>query len=174
VHGLQLWIALPLAHEDAEPAFEHTPSDAIPTVELERAHVRVLVGTAFGATSPVRSLADFVYADVVLEAGAEIELPSSHAERGAYVVAGAVCAGGAVHEPGRMLVFSPETKARVRAESASRVAFVAGAPLDAPRHIEWNFVSSDKARIEQAKDDWKNGRFPKVPGDEAEHIPLPE
>ena len=174
LNGLQLWVALPLAHEETDPAFHHYAGDSLPSLEESRAQLRVLAGSAYGATSPVHTFSPLFYVDVTMPAGCELAVPPEHEERAAYVVEGAIDCGAERAEPGRMLVFTPRTDARLRAVLDSRVVLIGGAPIDGKRHIFWNFVSSSQDRIEQAKLDWKQQRFPKVPGDEAEHIPLPE
>jgi hypothetical protein len=174
VNGLQLWVALPLAHEESEPAFRHHPANTLPEVEVTGARVRVLAGSAYGATAPVHTFSPLFYVDVAMPAGCELPLPPEHEERASYVVEGALACGSERAEPGRMLVFAPGAEVRLRAEADARIVLVGGAPIDGKRHIGWNFVSSSKDRIEQAKSDWKEGRFPKVPGDEVEFVPLPE
>ncbi|MFW5876618.1 MAG: pirin family protein [Myxococcota bacterium] len=173
VDGLQLWVALPLADEETAPAFHHHPADTLPALEREGARLRVLAGTAYGETSPVRTFSPLFYVDAALPAGCALPLPHEHEERAAYVTHGSVTCGAERAQPGRMLVFTPGADAVLRAESDARVVLVGGAPMDGPRHIWWNFVSSSKERIEQAKRDWKERRFPEVPGD-AGFVPLPE
>ena len=125
-------------------------------------------------TSPVNTFSPLFYADVVLPAGRELPLPHEREERAAYVIDGTIACGSERAERGRMIVFAPGAHMALHAITDARIALLGGAPLDGERHIWWNFVSSSKDRIEQAKEDWKEGRFPKVPGDEAEFIPLPE
>jgi redox-sensitive bicupin YhaK (pirin superfamily) len=122
----------------------------------------------------VKTLSPLFLVDVVMAGGTAFSLPVEHAERALYVVDGAVDCGAARTEAGRMLVFAPGASVMVHAEASARLVLLGGAPLDGPRHIDWNFVSSSRARIEQAKRDWKEGRFPKVPGDDVEFVPLPE
>ena len=174
IDGLQLWVALPLRHEETEPEFHHHPARDLPAVDVAGTRVRVLAGSAFGETSPVRTLSPLFYADAAIPGGSELPLPDEHEERAAYVVSGSVECGNERAERGRMLVFAPGAAATLRAVSDARVALIGGAPIDGERHIFWNFVSSSRARIEQAKRDWRDGRFPKVPGDEQEFIPLPD
>ncbi len=174
VNGLQLWVALPLAHEETEPDFHHHEATTLPELEVAGARLRVLAGRAYGQTSPVRTFAPLFYVDVRMPAGGELLVPSDHQERAAYVVDGAVTCGNERAERGRMLVFATGADVALRAATDARIALLGGAPMDGERHIWWNFVSSSKARIEQAKRDWKEGRFPKVPGDDVEFIPLPE
>jgi redox-sensitive bicupin YhaK (pirin superfamily) len=174
LHGLQLWVALPLAHEEDAPAFHHHPAATLPLLDLAGARIRLLAGNAYGRTSPVETLSPLFYAEVALPAGGDLALPGEHAERAAYVVDGAVGVGQERAGPGRMLVFATGAKAVLHALADARIALIGGAPVDGERHIWWNFVSSANARIEEAKRDWKENRFPKVPGDEADSIPLPE
>jgi redox-sensitive bicupin YhaK (pirin superfamily) len=171
-HGLQLWTALPLAHEEDEPSFVHTPADAIPQVDVEGAHVRVLVGSAFGATSPVEALAQTLYLDVRLAAGASIELPPLAAEMAIYPVEGNLVIDSATLPVRTMAVLRAGEATRVHAQGAARFVVIGGEPLDAPRHMWWNFVSSRKERIVAASEDWQEMRLGRVPGD-SEFIPLP-
>jgi redox-sensitive bicupin YhaK (pirin superfamily) len=174
LHGLQLWVALPRAHEETEPAFFHHPGDTLPEVEHGAARLRVLVGEAFGARSPVKTFSPTFYVDATIPAGAELRVPGEHAERAAYVVDGSITCGAEHAEPGRMLVFARGAEIVLRATRAARLVLVGGAPIDGERHIWWNFVSSSTERMEQAKRDWREDRFGKVHGDEVERIPLPE
>lgn len=171
MNGLQLWVGLPVAHEETEPEFHQHPAATLPSLEIAGARIRVLAGSAFGERSPVKTFTPLFYADVALPAGCELPVPNEHEERAAYVIDGTVTAGT---ERGRMLVFTPGADVALYASTEARIALLGGAPLDGERHIWWNSVSSSKARIEQAKQDWKEGRFPKFPDDEAEFIPLPE
>lgn len=171
--SLQLWVALPLAEEESEPSFQHHPSDTLPELERDGARIRVLAGTAFGATSPVRTLSPLFFVEVRLPQGAAIELPTDYPERAAYVVSGAVTCGRERIEAHSLGVLAPDARPRLQAESDTRLVLLGGAPLEGPRFIEWNFVASSKARIERAKDDWRNRRFPSIPGDDQEFIPLP-
>jgi len=172
--GLQLWVALPRTHEETDPEFHHHPARDLPSGTIGDTRIRVLAGSAFGRTSPVRTFSPLFYVDAAMPAGSELPLPDEHEERAAYVVSGAIECGRERAERGRMLVFTPGAAATLRAVSDARVALVGGAPIDGERHLFWNFVSSSRARIEQAKRDWREGRFPKVPGDEQEFIPLPD
>ena len=173
LHGLQLWVALPKAHEETAPSFHHHPGASLPEIERDGVRLRVLVGTAYGARSPVETLSSQFYVDAMLPAGGELPLPSEHEERAVYVVEGVLLCGSEGAKAGRMLVFTKGARVVLRTEQPCRVVLLGGAPLDGPRYIDWNFVSSSKERIEQAKRDWRDGRFPKVPGDEVEFIPLP-
>jgi len=171
---MQLWVALPLAEEETAPSFQHHPSSTIPTVDRRGARLRIIAGSAYGQTSPVSVLSPLFYVEAQLEDGAVLPLPDEHRERAVYVVSGALSVDGKPYGEGRMLVFREGTAARVQALEPSRLLLLGGAPLDGERHIWWNFVSSSLERIERAKDDWRKGRFPKVPGDETEFTPLPD
>ncbi len=170
-HGLQLWVALPAADEEMAPAFVHTPAAALPELEVGGARLRVLVGTAFGARSPVLVRSPMLYLDIRLSAGDAFPLPPAE-ERAVYVVEGAAQLDGADLPPGQMVVLDADSEPMLSADAEARVVLIGGAPLG-HRHIWWNFVSSRKDRIVQAADDWAAGRFPAVPG-ETEFIPLPE
>jgi len=170
-HGLQLWVALPEADEGIAPAFQHVPAADIPALEVGGARLRVLVGSAFGATSPVAVRSPTLYLDIALSAGDALPLPPAE-ERALYVVEGAATLDGQPLAPERMVVLQPGEEPLLAAEGEARVVLVGGAPLG-HRHLWWNFVSSRKERLVQAADDWAAGRFPAVPG-ETEFIPLPE
>jgi hypothetical protein len=173
-HGLQLWTALPLAHEEADPAFSHTPADAIPECSVDDARVRVLVGEAFGVKSPVPSLSPAVYLDLQLPAGGHVALPASlGAELAVYPVEGDIEVDGEAVPQRRMVVLQPGLASIVTAPAGARVVVVGGEALDAPRQMWWNFVSSRKERILQASEDWTAMRMGTVPGDDEEFIPLP-
>lgn len=171
VHGLQLWLALPVTDEETDPAFHHTPSTDIPAVAVDGVPARVLMGTAFGVTSPVKVFAQTLYVEAELQAGQSLVLPDAP-QRAVYVAQGQVRVGNTDVGQHAMAVLRSDS-VTVNAQVASRVAVIGGEPLG-HRFLEWNFVSSRKERIEQAKQDWVGGRFPKVPGDETEFIPLPQ
>ena len=170
-HGLQLWCALPAEHEEDEPSFVHTPASAIPAVEQGGATVRVLIGEAFGARSPVATLSPTLYLDIALSAGAALALPAAAPERAVYAVDGDIQLDGESVPAGTMAVLAPDSEPLLCAAAGARLALIGGAPLG-HRHMVWNFVSSRRERIVQAQDDWEAQRFPKVPG-ETEFIPLP-
>jgi redox-sensitive bicupin YhaK (pirin superfamily) len=171
-HGLQLWTALPRAHEEDEPFFEHTPASAIPQVQLGDAQVRLLVGKAFGQASPVGAQSPTLYLDVRLPAGGLLELPALAPELAVYPVQGDLLLDGEGLAACTMALLQPGRPVRIAAPSGARLAVVGGEPLDGPRHMWWNFVSSSKERILQAADDWAAQRMGQVPGD-SEFIPLP-
>lgn len=173
LHGLQCWVALPAADEESAPAFMHHDAAALPVDEAEGKSVRVVAGTLFGRTSPLKTASDTLFADVVLEAGARLPLDDAAEERAIYLVSGEVDVAGDRFAPGQLLVFRPGDRITVTALTAARLAILGGAAMDGPRYIWWNFVSSRKDRIETAKADWKANRFDPVPG-ESEFIPLPE
>jgi redox-sensitive bicupin YhaK (pirin superfamily) len=171
-HGLQLWTALPLEHEEAEPSFSHTPAAAIPECSVGDARVRVLVGEAFGLRSPVPALSPTLYLDVWLPAGGQMELPPIAPEQAVYAVEGALLLDGEPLPERQMAVLRQGEPVELTAPAGARLVVVGGTPLDAPRHMWWNFVSSRKDRILAASADWEAMRMGTVPGD-SEFIPLP-
>ncbi len=174
LHGLQLWVALPMKDEETAPAFAHTAATEIPGLRENGLMLRVVAGTLHGLTSPVATSWKTIFAEAHLEAGTILPLGAEHEERAVYVVAGEIEIGGVGHGPERLLVLKPGDRIEVKAASDAHVIVVGGAAMDGPRHIWWNFVSSRKERIEAAKADWKAGRFDLVPGDTTEFIPLPD
>jgi len=171
--GIQSWVALPARDEETEPAFVHHPAATLPVIEGEGTNLRLIAGTLLGARAPASTFSDMFYADVLLSPGARLALPAEHEERAAFLVEGAVDLAGEAHAPGQLLVFRPGAAVVLAAAAGARLMLLGGAPLDGPRHIWWNFVSSSPQRIEAAKADWKAGRFGQVVG-EKEFIPLPE
>jgi hypothetical protein len=174
IHGLQMWVALPQAKEEIEPGFAHHVIDEFPMVRDDGLFARVVVGSLYGVKSPVPTVHETMFGNVLLRTGAKIPLDADHEERAVYVVDGTIDIAGDKFEPGRLLVFKPGDKITITAASDTHFVILGGAPMDGPRHIWWNFVSSRKERIEQAKAEWTAGHFGKVPGDEIEFIPLPE
>jgi redox-sensitive bicupin YhaK (pirin superfamily) len=173
LHGLQCWVALPGEHEEMAPAFDHYDQTALPVVGGEGKTVRIVAGAMFGARAPVRTASDTLFADARLERGTTLPLDATHEERAIYVVSGEIDVQGDRFASGRLLVFRPGDRITVGAATDAHVIILGGAAMDGPRYIWWNFVSSRKDRIEQAKADWKAGRFATVAGD-SEFIPLPE
>jgi redox-sensitive bicupin YhaK (pirin superfamily) len=171
--GLQSWIALPAGREEIAPSFQHYGADSLPTVQDKGFRARVIAGHSFGATSPVEMVSPWFYVEVSLDAGMSVPLDADHEERAIYVVEGEIEIAGDRHEAPQLLVFRPGDRITVRATKPTRMMFLGGDALEGARHIWWNFVSSSKERIEQAKQDWKTGRFDPVPN-EHEFIPLPE
>lgn len=172
IGGIQSWVALPEQYEESEPFFKHHTEGELPFIDGEGKRVRVIAGTLFGKQSPVQTYSELFYADVRLDAGASLPLDAGHEERGVYLVSGTIEVGRETHEAGRLLYFRPGASVTIRAKTTARFMLLGGAVLG-PRHVWWNFVSSRKERIEQAKEDWKAGRFGTVPGDDKEFIPLP-
>jgi len=174
VSGIQSWVALPRQHEETSPSFAHHATDELPVVEDGGAHVRLIAGALYGERSPVQTLSEMFYADVTLDEGAAIEVPATHEERAAYVVDGAVRIDRTDFDAAQLIVLKPGRAVSISGSRApARLMLLGGEPMDGPRHIWWNFVSSSRERIEQAKADWQSGRFEPVPG-ETEFIPLPE
>jgi len=174
IHGLQMWVALPAAKEEMDAGFAHHKIDEFPLVRDDGTFMRVIVGSLYGVQSPVPTLHETIFANGLLRAGASLPLDADHEERALYIVDGTIDIAGDKFEAGRLLVFKPGDKITVKAVTDAHFVIVGGAPMDGPRHIWWNFVSSRKERIEQAKAEWTAGHFGKVPGDEIEFIPLPE
>jgi hypothetical protein len=174
IHGLQLWVALPLADEEIAPAFAHTAAVDIPQLNENGMVLRVVTGAMHGLRSPVITSWDTLFADIYLKAGTTLPLDAEHEERAVFVIAGEIEIGSDRHGPERLLILRPGDRVAVRAVGDAHIIVVGGAAIDGPRHIWWNFVSSRKDRIDAAKADWKAGRFEQVPGDTAEFIPLPE
>ncbi|MBX3607542.1 MAG: pirin family protein [Piscinibacter sp.] len=170
-HGLQLWCALPAEHEEDEPSFQHTPAQALPEVVLPDAAVRVLIGSAFGATSPIATLSPTLYLDIALASGGSIAIPDAAQERAVYSTDADIELGGQAVPACTMAVLPAHGQPVLHAKGGARVVVIGGAPLG-HRFMVWNFVSSRKERIAQAQDDWEAQAFAKVPG-ETEFIPLP-
>ncbi len=173
IFGIQSWVALPEAHEETAPGFQHFSAESLPLVEDNDIGARIIAGKAFGAKSHVSTLSDWFYVDVTLAAGAKAPLDPDHEERAVYIADGEIEIAGKRFEAPQLLVFKPGQRITVTATKPARLMFLGGAALEGPRYVWWNFVSSRKERIEQAKEDWKNGRFEKVAG-ETEFIPLPD
>ena len=172
--GIQTWIALPSAKEEMDPAFEHVPKAALPVVEGGGASARIVMGTLWGATSPVTCHSPTIYADIALEAGGAMPIDPEADERAIYLAEGEAWLDGVQLELSTLYVLRPGIAATLRSASGGHVMLCGGAPLDGPRHVFWNFVSSRRDRINQAKEDWKAGRFILPPDDHDEFIPLPE
>jgi redox-sensitive bicupin YhaK (pirin superfamily) len=173
LHGLQLWVALPKAYEEIAPSFQHCKAENIPVPELNGSRLRVVAGTAYGATSPAQVLSPLFYVDANLEPHSELPLPDDYAERAAYILDGMVSCDGVPHSAGEMLVFQEDKSGSITALTPAQVMLLGGEPLDGERYIWWNFVSSSQDRIQLAKDAWQNRQFSTIPGDNVEFIPLP-
>ncbi|PTL80530.1 pirin family protein [Vitiosangium sp. GDMCC 1.1324] len=173
LYGIQAWVALPKQHEETAPSFVHHAADTLPFIEGEGVRLHLIAGELYGKRSPVQTLSDMFYADAALEEGAGLVLPARHEERGLYLVEGSVEIDGTEFNPGELLVFRKGSEISFQATSPARMMLLGGEPMDGPRYIYWNFVSSSKERLEEAKADWKAKRFAAVPH-ETEFIPLPE
>jgi redox-sensitive bicupin YhaK (pirin superfamily) len=171
--GIQTWIALPRAKEEIDPAFEHVPKDRLPVVEGGGARARVVMGSLWGAASPVTCHSETIYADIRLEAGGAMPVDAGVDERAIYVAEGEASLDGLRLEGSVLYVLAPGVAATLRSAGGAHVMLCGGAPLDGPRHVWWNFVSSSRERINQAKEDWRAGRFILPPDDDGEFIPLP-
>jgi redox-sensitive bicupin YhaK (pirin superfamily) len=173
IFGAQIWVALPRDKEECAPSFEHYGADAVPVLEEDRVITRVIAGSLFGARSAVRISSPLLYAESQLEPGAVLRLPADHDERAAFVVEGSATIADRALRSGEIAFFRPGADVLLRANGErTRLLVLGGQPLDGPRHISWNFVSSSKARLAQAEDDWRHQRFPRIPGETA-YIPLP-
>ncbi|MDT0576959.1 pirin family protein [Croceicoccus sp. F390] len=173
LHGIQTWMALPVDAEESEPEFTHLEADALPVHEADGVWMRLIAGRAFGLQSPLQTASETFYADVKLQAGQSSELDFIAEERGLYTVEGEIQIAGETFSPGQLLVLKDGEKVAVTARSDARFMLLGGASMGDNRYIWWNFVSSSRERIEQAKQDWTEGRFDTVPGDDKEFIPLP-
>jgi len=174
MHGVQTWVALPKTHEETAPLFEHVAVGELPAWREGDASLRLIVGNYGGRTAPTTHFSPIFYVAVEMPAATKISVLPEHAERGVYVSEGAVTIGSRPLAVGDLAVLAAASPVEVLPSSAgAKLMLLGGATMDGPRHIWWNFVSSSKERIEQAKADWKEGRFARVPGD-SEFIPLPE
>ncbi|HTJ98051.1 MAG TPA: pirin family protein [Bordetella sp.] len=172
--GLQSWVALPASHEETDPGFVHYDAGAQALMEGEGVRVQIVAGSLFGQTSSVRTLSPLFLGDVALEAGARLQLDPEYEERAAYIARGEIEIDGQRFESGRLAVFAPGKAITLKATTAARVALLGGEPLDGPRYLWWNFVSSRRDRIQQAREDWERDRFGQtVPEDTTEFIPAP-
>lgn len=173
LHGLQLWMALPLQHERDAPSFEHTDATVLPQLDVDDARVRVVAGTAYGARSPVSAQGQLFYVDARIPRGGRLHVPEEHPQRAVYVLAGDVQANAQPLRVGELAVFEPGASVQLTADADSHVVMLGGAPLDAPRYLWWNYVASSEAFLQEARQAWRDKRYPMVDGD-AEFIPLPE
>jgi redox-sensitive bicupin YhaK (pirin superfamily) len=172
--GIQAWLALPKHAEESAPAFAHHGIGDLPRIEGEGKRVRLVMGEAYGRRSPVDFPHPTLYAEAVLAPGAVLPFDGIYDERAVYIASGEIDIAGDRFEAGRLLVFRPGDRISILALTQARLMVLGGEPMDGPRHIWWNFVSSSRDRIAAAKSDWKAGRFAVVPGDETEHIPAPD
>lgn len=172
--GIQTWIALPEAVEEMDPAFEHVTRADLPVIDGGGARARIIMGSLWGARAPTTVYADTIYADIALEAGGSIPIDAAADERALYLAHGQASVDGVPLDPTHLYVLRPGIAATLTSDAGARVMLCGGEAFAKPRHVWWNFVSSSRERINQAKHDWKAGRFPTVPGDDDEFIPLPE
>jgi redox-sensitive bicupin YhaK (pirin superfamily) len=174
ISGMQTWLALPDGKEEIDPAFEHVAADDLPLVEDAGVSARVIMGNLWGATAPVTQHAETIYADILLNEGAIIPIAAEADERAVLVAIGKAELDGQKLETHSLYVLAPGQEMTLRAKSDARIMLLGGEAFTTPRHAWWNFISSSRDRINQAKSDWKAGKFPIVPGDEKEWIPIPE
>jgi redox-sensitive bicupin YhaK (pirin superfamily) len=172
--GIQTWLALPDGREEIDPAFEHVPARDLPVIEAGGATARVIMGELWGARAPTTTYAGTIYADIVLSPGASVPIDAAADERAVYLAEGDAELEGLPLEPMRLYVLRPGVAATLRSASGGRAMLAGGDAFRTPRHVWWNFVSSSRERINEAKRAWKAGEFPKVPGDDKEWIPIPE
>jgi len=173
LHGIQAWVALPIELEETDARFEHYPESEIPEVELPGVDLTIIAGEAYGARSPVHTSSETIYVEADLEEGATLETPGEFDELAVYCVNGSVTVDGYELQPGQMAVLEPHTSATIAATVKSKVMLPGGATLEGERILWWNFVSSSRERLNQAKKDWRDRKFDEVPG-ESEFIPLPK
>lgn len=172
MHGLQVWVALPEEYEETGPEFHHYEPGDLPVVSLDNVTMTIIAGSLFASESPVRTFSPLFYVDVDMPAATTLQIPDDYAERAVHVIAGEVDINGRNVQPFNMVICREAESIRITAVQQSRLVIFGGAPIT-DRYLWWNFVSSSRARIEQAKQDWQQGRFDPVPG-ETESIPLPE
>jgi redox-sensitive bicupin YhaK (pirin superfamily) len=174
LYGMQTWLALPDGKEEVDPAFDHVAADGLPLIEDGAASARVLMGTLWGATAATPQHSPTIYADIELGAAGSIPIDADADERAVMVVGGNAELDGAALDPFTLYVLRPGHAARLSSANGGKVMLMGGEAFTTPRHVFWNFVSSSRDRLNQAKEDWKAQRFPLIPGDDQEFIPLPE
>ena len=171
LNGLQLWMALPDKYEEIAPEFHHYPNEEIPSITIDNINIRVMIGSAYGQQSPVKTFSETLYVEATMPAGSQLEVP--HASQCAvYIIHGEICIDEVLLTQYSMAILDTSKNIKIKASQDAQIAFIGGGDLG-KRYIEWNFVSSSKERIAKAKSDWKAGNFPLVPGDDEEFIPLP-
>lgn len=174
ISGMQTWLALPDGKEEIDPAFEHVAAAELPQIDDGGISARIIMGSLWGRTAPTTLHAETIYADIAMTAGATIPIDAEADERAILVAIGSASLDGEPLETHSLYVLEPGVPMTLHAETDARVMLLGGEAFKTPRHVWWNFVSSSRERINQAKDDWKADRFPKVAGDDKEFIPLPE
>ena len=172
--GIQTWLAMPEAAEEMDPAFEHVTKAQLPLIDAHGARTRIIMGSLWGETAPTTTYAGTIYADIRLDPGASIPIDDSAEERAIYLAMGEATLEGVPLEPQVLYVLRPGIAATLRSATGGRAMLCGGDAFATPRHVWWNFVSSSRDRIEQAKRDWRAGNFPLVPGDDIESIPIPD
>lgn len=172
-HGLQFWVALPKSLEQGPASFQHYAAALLPSHQGPGVRGTVIAGQAFGLRSPVQVSSPLIFLELHLDDGAEVSLPAEQEERALYLLSGTIEAEGGPYGPGQLLVLPPGPGS-IQAKGPTHLVLFGGAPLDGPRHLYWNFVASDPALLEAAKQAWREDRFPKIPGDDQERVPLPE
>lgn len=173
-HGLQSWVALPKEFEDMAPEFFHYSADALPVFDVPDVQMKLIAGRAFGHEAPTKIYSPLFYLEANLDAGASLNLPPDYRERALYLISGELRIGDDTVTPKTMPVFTAGNTVRIEAVQPSHIMLLGGEPLPEARYIDWNFVSSSKERILHAKEEWRAQRFPKIPGDDREFVPLPE
>lgn len=173
LHGIQSWVALPKSHEQTSASFNHTPKAALPVISMPGVEMRLIAGSAFGASAPTPVYSDIFYVAVEMTAGSAFEVPAEHEERGVYVVEGDVRVAGETVPPQQLALVRERSAVQIEAATAARLMLLGGGKMDGDRIIWWNFVASSRELVEAAKARWRDQQFPRVPG-ETEFIPLPE
>ncbi len=171
--GLQTWMALPVDLEEGAPAFTHMGRTELPLVDVEGVHARLIAGSALGASSPLKTASPTLYADITLSQGAQLPVPTEYIERAIYLLTGEISIDGNRFSAGQLVTLKRNQQIVIKASAPAQFMLFGGEPMDGPRYIWWNFVSSRLERIEAAKEEWSQGKFDTVPGDEEEFIPLP-
>jgi hypothetical protein len=172
--GLQTWLAMPKAKEEVEPGFEHTPAGDLPVIDVDGTEIRLVMGQAWGRSSPVTCHSPTIYAAMRMPAGSSLEIDSDADERALYLLDGDVSVDGTPLEPQHLVLLAPARRPLLKSKQGARLMLCGGAPMDGERHVWWNFVSSSRDRINEAKRAWKAGEFDLPPDDHDEFIPLPE
>lgn len=172
--AIQTWLALPDRREEMDPAFEHVPEDRLPIIDCGHARARVIMGSLWGETAPVTTYAGTIYADILLQPGGAVPIEPEAEERAVYVSGGDAALDGMPLLPQTLYVLRPGTRATLHSVDGGRVVLCGGEAFATPRHVWWNFVSSTRERLMQAREDWEAQRFPLIPGDDQDYIPIPQ
>ena len=172
--GIQSWLAQPKSLEEGDPVFKNYKDEDLPHIDDNGVKAKIIMGNMHGLTSPVKTDWETLYTEIFLEEGTRFEIPSEIEERAIYTLYGEIEISGTVYAPNQMMILKPGNQTIIKANSNVHMMVLGGAAMDGPRHIWWNFVASDKDKIKQAQEDWKNKKFPVVPKDSEEYIPLPD